>query len=582
MIRENYSDEDENEDVNDEESSATYRTAPWSDTDSWKANLAMHGSCTKTGQKSYTYAHREQCNQTGLTKSTLEAYDDPREPVTITDITNELIEAQEKIYPNVTIEPCSDTDDEQQYATNAEIQMIMHLGHEISCNQVSQCDLNNDTEVTKKPQETAPEDTGSSEKPIKIPEKDQTGTLQNRPEDLTYPPVMEDLVREYAPMFSGKRGTCNLYEHKFYVKPTFLPSMCKHYELPGKKRAEGKPIIEDWLKDETIRKSDSRYRNPLVGVRKADKTLRLCGDYRILNKHLIVRGDQAPHIDYLKTKFSGAKIFSSLDFNESFLQVKLTEDSMKYTAFLFDGVPYEFTRLPFGTKDSMQGFLAAARCALEGTDAFVAAYVDDILVFSKTPEEHKKHLEIVFRKINAAGMSLKLKKCKFFQHETKFLGFIISSEGIKPDPSKVLPVKNFPTPTCKVDVQSFLGLVNYYRCHIPYCADISQPLARLTGNVEFKWERQEQVAFDKLKAEMCRLLLEAHPDFSRPFYVMTDASKYGIGGFIYQLNDKEEPQVITMVSRLLRAAELNYHTYERELLGSYIYFKEMQIFLGWI
>jgi len=180
-----------------------------------------------------------------------------------------------------------------------------------------------------------------------------------------------------------------------------------------------------------------------VAVRKQDGSLRLCGDYRILNKYLKVRTDQAPRIDHIKNRFGGATVFSSLDFNESFLQVQLAESSMQYTDFLYDRVPYEFTRLYFGTKDSMQGFLAAARRALEGTDDFVAAYVDDVLIYSKNRADHKEHLEIVFKKINDAGMTLKLKKCRFYQDSVKFLGFIINAEGIKPDPEKIAPIRDF-------------------------------------------------------------------------------------------------------------------------------------------
>ena len=372
------------------------------------------------------------------------------------------------------------------------------------------------------------------------------GTLQNRPTDLTYPQELDDLVKKYPKMFSGTRGTNNLYEHRFVVKPEYTPDMGKHYELPGRKKEEGRQVILDWLRDGTIRHSDSRYRNPLVAVRKADGSLRLCGDYRILNEYLEVRIDQAPNIEHVKSRFGGATIFSSLDFNESFLQIKLKEESMKYTAFLYDGVPYEFTRLPFGTKDSMQGFLAAARRALEGTEEFVAAYVDDILIFSKTKEQHKEHLAIVFEKIDKANMTLKLKKCKFFQESVKFLGFIISREGIKPDPNKTAPIRDFPIPICTRDIQSFLGIVNYYRNHIPYCADIACPLSKLTGNAQFEWGKEQQEAFDNLKEAMCNTLLEAHPRFDREFFIMSDASGYGIGGFIYQLDDNGNPVIINM------------------------------------
>lgn len=402
---------------------------------------------------------------------------------------------------------------------------------------------------------------------------------KNKISDLEYPPIMEDIIKERSSICSGDRGYSKQYIHHFVTKPDYHPSLCKYYDLPMKVKEEARIIIKNWLADGTIQPSDSPYRNPLVAVKKADGTLRLCGDYRMLNKYLITRGDQAPNIEHLKARFGGATIFSSVDFNESFLQVKLDEESRKYTAFCFEGTPYEFTVLPFGTKDSMQGFLAAARRALEGTENFVAAYVDDILIYSKNEEEHKRHLEIVFRKIQEAGMTIKLKKCKFFKKEINFLGFVINQESIKPNPEKVKIITDFPRPVKTKDVQSFLGMANYYRNHIPNYAKIGHPLHKLCGNKGFEWTEEQETAFTTLKKEMSKCLLEAHPLFDRPFYLMSDASGYGIGGFVYQMDDDNTPKIINMVSRVLNTAESRYSTYERELLGLIYTLKKCRYFL---
>ncbi|KAK7605130.1 hypothetical protein V9T40_006988 [Parthenolecanium corni] len=405
-------------------------------------------------------------------------------------------------------------------------------------------------------------------------------SISTKSQDQTLPPQIQDLIEQYSSsVCSGIRGRSRLYTHHLEVKSEYHPTLCKYYDLPLKIRDEARETIQDWLRIDTIRLSNSPYRNPLLGTRRSDGRLRLCGDYRTLNQYLILRGDQTPKIDTLKAKFTGATIFSCIDFNDGFHQIPLDEASKKYTAFCFEGVPYEFNVLPFGTADSMQGFLAATRRALVGTDSFIAAYVDDILVHSQNEEEHKKHLRIMFEKLHKANMTLNLNKCKFFQTEVKFLGFIINKDGLKPNPAKAQAINDFPRPIKTRDVQSFMGIVNYYRCHIPHCVEIAHPLHKLKGDVKFEWGEKEENSFIKLKEEMSRQLLEAHPKFDRPFYNMSDASNYGIGGFVYQMNNKNNPVIVSMVSRLLKPAELNYTTYERELLGLIYTLKKCRYFL---
>ncbi|KAK7595540.1 hypothetical protein V9T40_013365 [Parthenolecanium corni] len=398
----------------------------------------------------------------------------------------------------------------------------------------------------------------------------------------------KQLLKDQIRLFDETNfGCCSVYTHDFTLTEEKAKNyQVKFYPIPQSEKEKFRVIIERWLRSEIIRHSSSQFRSPILMVKKKDGDRRPCVDFRELNKMLEVRGETVPLISELKTRFHGATIFSKLDFKEGFLQIPLSENSKQFTAFSFEGEIYEFNRTPFGTQQSSQSFIRALQVVFSGMQTFVALYVDDLLIFSPDMDTHLEHLSLVFERIASANMTLNLKKCTFYKSEVPYLGFIISDEGVKTDPERVQGILNMAQPTEISGLRSFLGFVGFYRDHIPSFAIIAEPLYRLTRPSEkYIWTDLQERSFALLKQKVADEILLTHPDFTQPFYLQTDASAYGIGGYVYQMRGGGEtssksaltsnssaipepkPVIIALCSRLLNKAERNYGTYERELLA---------------
>jgi hypothetical protein len=197
-------------------------------------------------------------------------------------------------------------------------------------------------------------------------------------------------------------------------------------------------------------------------------------------------------------------------------------------------------------------------------------YLDDVIIYSKTIEDHLRDIEEVFTLIEKAQLKLKLKKCQFFRTEVNYLGHIITSEGIAPDPDKIEKIKNYPVPTAVDDVRSFLGLAGYYRRFIPNFGKVAKPLTSKTQKAAIKeafiWKEEDQVAFDYLRTCLTTKPILAYPDFDQPFLLFTDACNYGIGAVLSQIQQGKEV-VISYFSRQLHKSEMNYPTIEKEALA---------------
>jgi hypothetical protein len=201
------------------------------------------------------------------------------------------------------------------------------------------------------------------------------------------------------------------------------------------------------LQDDILELSYSDVLNPLTVVPREGKKPRICVDARKINQMTIPDYEQTPPLQELLQRFEGTKYLSSLDLSSAYLQVELHENSRKYTAFLYDSVVYQYKRIPYGFKNSLPAFMRALRLALgNGTESFVTAYVDDILVYSKTFEDHIRHLDIVIAKLTTAGFTLNVSKCKFGVAKVKFLGHDISQAGVSADSSRVEAILQYPPP----------------------------------------------------------------------------------------------------------------------------------------
>ena len=249
-------------------------------------------------------------------------------------------------------------------------------------------------------------------------------------------------------------------------------------------------------------------------------------------------------------------------------QVEMNSSSKEKTAFVTHSGLYEFTTMPFGLCNAPGTFQRLMECVLRGLTWQIALiYLDDVLVYSRTFDDHLQHLRLVFDRFRTAGLKLKPSKCHFGQKQVNYLGHVITRDGIQPDPEKIKVVQEYPVPRTVKDVRAFMGLTNYYRKFVKDFAHIASPLHDLTKKgAAFLWTEECQTAFETLKQALTEAPILAYPDFTQPFQLATDASNDAIGMVLGQKRNGKEV-VIAYAGRKLNPAERNYSVTEREALA---------------
>ena len=277
---------------------------------------------------------------------------------------------------------------------------------------------------------------------------------------------------------------------------------------------------------------------------------------------------------------AGTSLFSCLDLKRGFWQIQMHSGSREKTAFATHNGLYEFLTMPFGLSNSGASFQRLMGHILRGLEyRFALIYIDDIIIFSTSVEEHLSHLEEVFRRLREANVKLNPKKCNFVKRKVEYLGHVVTPDGISPNPDQVRVVQEFPTPSNLKELRNFLGLANYYRRFVKGFSHIAAPLNALTRKgVSFKWSEQCAVAFDKLKCALVSAPVLAYPNFCEPFLLFVDASSTGIGFTLGQVQNGKEV-VIAYNGRGLNQAEKNYSTTEREALALIEGIKKFQPYL---
>ncbi|CAG2257258.1 Transposon Ty3-G Gag-Pol polyprotein,Transposon Ty3-I Gag-Pol polyprotein [Mytilus edulis] len=303
------------------------------------------------------------------------------------------------------------------------------------------------------------------------------------------------------------------------------PIRLKPYRAPLNQRKIIDKTIEELLEANIIRKSRSAWAAPIIIVSKKDKTSRMCVDYRSLNAASKIYSFPLPLIDDLLASVGKAKVMTSLDLKSGYYQVKVKESDKEKTAFVCHKGLFEFNVLPFGLASGPSLFSELVTEVLQGLEHFSTAYIDDILIFSETEEEHLGHIQQVFDRLRQHKLKLKLKKCNFLQNETNYLGFIISKDGLKPDPEKVKAIQGMKAPSNVREVRGLIGCLSYYRRFVPSFSKIAEPIVALTRkNKVFNWTTTCQEAFEKLRDELVKVPLLAYPDLNKPYVLYTDAS----------------------------------------------------------
>ena len=373
--------------------------------------------------------------------------------------------------------------------------------------------------------------------------------------------------------FEGdKLGTTDATSHKIPVvddKPIYV----KPFRLPECHRDEVNRQVSEMEKQGIIRKSNSPWNAPLLVVpKKLDasgvRKWRVVIDFRKLNNITVGDAFPIPNITDILDRIGNSKYFTTLDLASGFHQVPIDPDDSAKTAFSNTLGHYEFTRMPFGLKGAPATFQRLMNSVLSGfigIRCFV--YLDDVVIFGHSLEDHNQKLIDVFKRFRKFNLKLHPDKCEFLRREVQYLGHIITENGIKPDPSKISAVENFPIPLNVKNVKSFLGLAGYYRKFIMNFSEVVAPITKLLKkNVDFNWTEVQQKSFTKLKNLLTTAPILQYPDFTQKFILTTDASGVALGAILSQ-GEPGSDLPIAYASRTLNKPECNYSTIEKELLA---------------
>ena len=352
---------------------------------------------------------------------------------------------------------------------------------------------------------------------------------------------------------------------KLHIPDDVKPIFCRVREVPIPLQEAVDKELDKMIKMGVISKAEggSEWASPLVVSRKANGKLRLCCDYKItINKYLVNDSYHPPDIETMFSKLGDAKVFSKFDLKSAYWQVELDNESKKLTTINTTKGLYYFNRLPFGVKTASSIFQRVIENVCSGLEGIIA-WQDDLLVYAENDDQLKSRCSKLLERLNKRNVAINWEKTVRYMKTIKFIGHVISADGIKPDSQLVEKVRNVSVPKTKKEVESFIGLVNFYGTKIKNFASICEPINRLRKNgVPFYWGKEQQQAFEKLKEILATDPVVKPFSLSKELTITCDASEKSIGAIISQ-----EGHPIMYISRLLTKAEQNYAVTEREALA---------------
>ena len=407
----------------------------------------------------------------------------------------------------------------------------------------------------------------------------QQKLLQSLPQVQTLDPAqthrLHDLLTSHHEAFCldrTERGETDLLQFSIDTgdaRPRKLPAR----RMPLAVRDEVARQLREMQQAGVVQPSSSPWSSPVVMVRKKDGTHRFCVDYRHLNAVTKPDSFPLPRIDDLLDQLGKARYFSTLDLASGYWQIRVHPGSQEKTAFVTPQGLFEFRVMPFGLTNAPAVFQRLMQRVLmdlnpaAGPD-WVVVYIDDVLVFSRTLEEHLHHLQRVITRLQEVGLKLKPAKCHFARDQVEYLGHLITPNGLKPNPKLVAAVREFPTPQDLKTVRQFLGLSSYYRRFIRGYAAIARPLHRLTRkDTEFVWTEECEAAVDELRTKLTTAPVLAYPALDHDFVLETDASIKGLGAVLSQKQSDGLLHPVAYASRSLSGPEANYGITELETLA---------------
>lgn len=366
-------------------------------------------------------------------------------------------------------------------------------------------------------------------------------------------------IRRFSTIFSQgeKLGLCTQTSHSIILDDE-TPFKAPQRRRSDKERAIIREQVYTMLEKGIIRESKSPFSSPIVLVKKRDKSVRFCIDFRRLNAQTRKWVYPIPNQEKILNGAQGAQFITSLDLNSGYWQVPLDEDSKKYTAFNDEDEQYEYNCMPFGLVNASATFsktMNLVMAGLIGDEVYV--YLDDIVIMSSDWRTHMEKLENVLSRIKEANLTMKTTKCEFAKDEATVLGFKVSKNGVKPDPENVRAIAMMRTPSNAKEVRSFLGKVGFYRKFLPDMPTLSAPLVELTKkNNTFVWKEEHEEAFRTMIRKLLNSEAIGYYIHGLPLMIKSDASRIGIGALLLQLQEGSW-RIISTTSRMLSQSEKN-------------------------
>ncbi|GJY78109.1 putative reverse transcriptase domain-containing protein [Tanacetum coccineum] len=374
-------------------------------------------------------------------------------------------------------------------------------------------------------------------------------------------PIVKDFPDVFPEDLPGLPQTRQV-EFQIDLVPGAAPVARAPYRLAPSEMKELADQLQELSDKGFIRPSSSPWGAPVLFVKKKDGSLRMCIDYRELNKLTVKNRYPLPRIDDLFDQLQGSSVYSKIDLRSGYHQLRVREEDISKTAFRTRYGHYEFQVMPFGLTNAPAVFMDLMnRVCKPYLDKFVIVFIDDILIYSKNKQEHEEHLKIILELLKKEELYAKFSKCEFWIPKVQFLGHVIDNKGIHVDPAKIESVKDWASPKTPTEIRQFLGLAGYYRRFIEGFSKIAKPMTKLTQKkVKFEWGDKQEAAFQLLKQKLCSAPILALPEGSEDFIVYCDASKKGLGAVLMQ-----REKVISYASRQLKIHEKNYTTHDLEL-----------------
>jgi len=366
------------------------------------------------------------------------------------------------------------------------------------------------------------------------------------------------------------------YDHRIPLKEGFEPPLGPLYSLAHLELEACKQWIEENLNKGFIWASSSLAGAPILFLKKGDGSFRLVVDYRGINEGTVKNRYPLPLIRETLIRISKAWFFTKLDVRGAYNLIRMAEGGEWKTTFQTCYRLYKSLVMPFGLTNAPADFQRFINETLAPfLDHFTSVYLDDILIYSHTMEEHTRHVHRVLERLTDAGLHLKPEKCEFHKTEVNYLGLIIGADGIKMDPSKVETVKVWPPPRNLRDVPAFLGFANFYRRFVKGCSKVVELLTRLTRKGQpLKWETKQQESFDRLKTSFTTAPILRRFDHDRDIVVKTDASDFVSAAVLSLYDDQGTLHPVAYFSKKHSPAECNYEIYDKELMAIVRVFEE--------